>query len=143
MHLLVDGYTSDSHFLKSGSIILSLLDKIPAMIGMTKISEPVVKEYTDGANKLDWGLSGFVLIAESHISIHTFPTRKYVNVDVFSCKTFDHKTATQKIAEIFSLYEYDFTVLQRGIEYLSDSEGLLSINKDRLYLTDKGEGEYE
>ena len=35
------------------------------------------------------GLSGFVVIAESHISSHTFVEAGYVFLDVFSCKPFD------------------------------------------------------
>lgn len=31
------------------------------------------------------GLTGFILLAESHISIHTWPEKKYVAIDIFSC----------------------------------------------------------
>lgn len=31
------------------------------------------------------GITGFILLAESHISIHTWPERKYVAIDIFSC----------------------------------------------------------
>ena len=100
MHLLVDGYTSDNDLLKDARKISGLLNAIPGEIGMTQISEPIVTEYLDEASSTDWGLSGFVLIAESHISIHTFPERDYVNVDVFSCKEFDHIKSAKKIGGI-------------------------------------------
>ena len=31
------------------------------------------------------GITGFILLAESHISIHTWPERDYVAIDIFSC----------------------------------------------------------
>ncbi len=31
------------------------------------------------------GASGFVLLSESHISIHTWPEHKYAAVDIFTC----------------------------------------------------------
>lgn len=32
-----------------------------------------------------WGISGVVVIAESHIAIHTWPEKRYAAVDVFTC----------------------------------------------------------
>lgn len=32
-----------------------------------------------------FGVTGFILLAESHISIHTWPEKKYIAVDLFTC----------------------------------------------------------
>ena len=64
---------------------------------MTKVTEPAVHTY-HGPQPQDWGVSGFVIIAESHISVHTFPDRGHVNVDIFSCKEFDAERAREEIA---------------------------------------------
>jgi S-adenosylmethionine decarboxylase len=32
-----------------------------------------------------WGISGVVVIAESHLAIHIWPERRYAAVDVFTC----------------------------------------------------------
>ena len=68
--------------LKSEDFVHGFLDKLPDEIGMTKINGPHVMTY-NGPKEEDWGVSGFVMIAESHISVHTFPDRSYVNIDVF------------------------------------------------------------
>ena len=31
------------------------------------------------------GITGFILLAKSHIAIHTWPEKNYVAVDIFSC----------------------------------------------------------
>ena len=31
------------------------------------------------------GITGFILLAESHISIHTWPEMNYIAIDIFSC----------------------------------------------------------
>ena len=76
MHLVMDGYGADAHRLQDESLVRELLDTYPDAIGMTKISEPLVHRYTEGRVPTDWGVSGFVLIAESHISVHTFPDQR-------------------------------------------------------------------
>ncbi len=88
MHLIIDGYSADPKILQDMDLLRDWLETYPAKIGMTRISPPYVIKYT-GAIPEDWGLSGFVFIAESHISIHTFVERNYVNMDIFSCKEFD------------------------------------------------------
>src|ERR1041384_117208 len=83
---------------------------------MTKIMPPYVFKYS-GLKPEDWGLSGFVLIAESHISIHTFPEKQYLNIDVFSCKEFDAQTAIDHMKQSFGITEVATRVLERGLEY--------------------------
>ena len=87
MHLVIDGYGGDVDKMWDQDLIRSFLDQFPAKLSMTPITEPKVLEYI-GDKPDDVGVSGFVIIAESHISIHTFPKREYVNVDIFSCKGF-------------------------------------------------------
>ena len=55
-------------------------------LDMHPISEPVIVSVGPNNRKDPGGLSGFVLIAESHISIHTFPRRGFVTADVYSCQ---------------------------------------------------------
>ncbi len=88
MHLIVDGYGGDVGVMEDPDALFRFLDEYPDAIGMTKITTPQVYTYA-GRKPEDNGLSGFVLIAESHISVHTFPRRQYINIDVFSCMEFD------------------------------------------------------
>ena len=116
MHLIVDGFGADRAKLQDLGFLFDLLDHYPSQIGMTKIMPPYVFRY-QGTNPQDWGLSGFVLIAESHISVHTFPEREYLNIDVFSCKTFDADAAVDYMKRQFGITEVSSRVLERGLEY--------------------------
>lgn len=115
MHLIIDGYRGSFEKLTSVEFIRDLLSNYPAKIGMNKIDEPHVTEYV-GKNPNDWGVSGFVLIAESHISIHTFPEHSYINIDVFSCRNFDHTKVTDDMKEQFELTRCNTYILSRGLE---------------------------
>jgi S-adenosylmethionine decarboxylase len=116
MHLIIDGFGANRKMLESEDIIYDLLDRYPSQIGMTKVAPPQVYKYV-GLKPEDWGISGFVLIAESHISIHTFPERCYVNIDIFSCKDFDSEYAIQELKAIFEFDEIQKYLLNRGLEY--------------------------
>lgn len=116
MHLVLDGFGADKDRLQNLEFVFSLLDDYPSRIGMTKIMPPYVFRYT-GVKPEDWGVSGVVLIAESHISIHTFPEKQYLNIDVFSCKTFDPELAIAYMKEVFGITHVNSRVLERGLEY--------------------------
>ena len=82
---------------------------------MTAISEPYVTVYR-GEKPEDWGVTGFVIIAESHIAIHTYPERGMVWADVFSCKDFDASAASGAIGGLFLLTDVTSNVVDRGLE---------------------------
>jgi len=116
MHLVIDGFGADETKLQDLALVFDLLDNYPGTIGMTKIMPPYVFRYT-GVKPEDWGISGVVLIAESHISIHTFPDKNYINIDVFSCKAFDADLAVQFMKDKFGISDANAHVLERGLEY--------------------------
>ena len=116
MHLIVDGYGNDRTILADRNLIYDLLDGFPAEIGMQKIAPPYVFRYV-GAKPEDWGISGLVLIAESHISIHTFVDRSLVNIDVFSCKAFDATLVAERLQHRLQLTKMRSYLLERGLEH--------------------------
>ncbi|MBI5708863.1 MAG: adenosylmethionine decarboxylase [Candidatus Eisenbacteria bacterium] len=121
-HLMLDGYGCDKKKLQDLNLIYRILDELPSKIGMTKIMPPYVFKYS-GLKPEDWGLSGFVLIAESHISIHTFPEKSFVSVDIFSCKSFDLEYSADYMKQVFGMAKVECNVLDRGTEFPKDLNG--------------------
>ena len=118
MHVIIDGYGGDPDQLADENVVRVILDQVPELMGMTKITQPHVLRYT-GSKPEDWGVSGFVMIAESHISMHTFPERKLIWADVFSCKDFDAQPVLDEIKRRFSLCDMDVQSIPRNLEPLS------------------------
>ena len=133
MHLAIDGYGADPEKLKDEDLISRFLDEYPSSIGMTKIIPPQVYNY-HGKTPEDWGISGFVLIAESHISVHTFPARRHVNIDIFSCKDFDTEMAVAEIERTFGISETKAWTLERGLDYETPREAYSSMVRERVRL---------
>lgn len=136
VHLMLDGYGCDRSRLESEEFIYRFLEEFPDDIGMTKIMQPCVLKYSD-ADSSECGVSGFVLIAESHVSVHTFPESGYVSIDIFSCKSFDIGMAEREIAERFNIARVEKNVLDRGVEYPRDTDlvrELIDSERDSLGL---------
>jgi S-adenosylmethionine decarboxylase len=115
MHLIIDGFGKNKDVLQDENFIYDLLFAYPDKIGMTKISDPIVFRYS-GAKPEDWGISGLVFIAESHISLHTFVERKFINIDVFSCKDFDAERIMEDMRDKFGLTNMRSCLVRREWE---------------------------
>lgn len=60
------------------------------------------------------GVSGVAVLAESHISIHTWPERDYAALDVFMCGSADPRKAVPVLQAAFSPTRTDVNDLLRG-----------------------------
>ena len=101
---------------------------------MTKIMPPYVFRHGTPGDPAE-GISGFVLIAESHISVHTFLSRRFVNVDIFSCEKFDVEDAIHALREEFVPQRVDWRLFDRGAEFprhLADSRTVVSRDRRSL-----------
>lgn len=139
MHLIIDGFGGDAAMMWDTDRLRRFLDEYPANLGMTRVTEPEVLEY-HGANPSDSGISGFVIIAESHISVHTFPDRDYVNIDLFSCKSFDHERALADARSLFNLQQVKSWLLDRGLEWTDAEQGIRETRQQRSALQAVGSG---
>lgn len=120
-HLTLDLYGCERSTLKSIPTIYKILDELPNMLGMHKIAEPQITPYAGREDSFDkGGVSAFVLIAESHITIHTFLEQRYVSIDIFSCKEFDVEQATAYMVNAFKAKKVERNLLSRGREFPKD-----------------------
>ncbi|MBI4337631.1 MAG: S-adenosylmethionine decarboxylase [Chloroflexi bacterium] len=133
MHLVIDGYGADASKLQDPELVRQFLDQFPDAIGMTKITQPSVILY-HGPQPQDWGVSGFVIIAESHISVHTFPGRCFIQVDIFSCKEFATGEALGRVEQFFGLQVVNTWLLERGLEHYSPEQARRALEVDRQHL---------
>lgn len=99
-HLIIDAYGIESSRLKELKKIRSLLDDLPKFLKMRILHRPVIKKVAS-PDYPDWGLSGFVMLYESHISLHTWPEEGYVAMDIYSCKDFDEKKAVNYLKKFW------------------------------------------
>jgi len=67
------------------------------------------------------GLSGIVIIAESHLSIHTWPEYRYAAVDCFTCGSHvDPARALKHLQEVLGSQSVQVRDLNRGLPSATD-----------------------
>lgn len=127
-HVMIDGYGGSYDSLNNRALVLRCLDELPGLLEMRKLAEPVVY-FAPGNNAKDpGGWSGVVVIAESHISIHTFPARGFVSIDVYTCKNgMDTELISSYFREKFSLKDIEVNFVKRGTRYPSENKEKESI----------------
>jgi S-adenosylmethionine decarboxylase len=131
-HLVFDGYGCTVRRLEDLDGLYQFLDRVPDQIGMTKIMPPYVFRHGASGDPAA-GISGFVLIAESHISVHMFPARRHVNVDIFSCEPFEVEEAVQVIRKQFQPKQVEWKLLDRGKEFPKTQDGSrVIVERDRI-----------
>ena len=117
-HLMIDGYGGNYKKLNNKNLVTRSLIELPEKIGMNRLSEPYVFEAFDNEIKDPGGWSGIVIIAESHISIHTFPSRKFVSIDVYTCRNgLDREFIKNYFNELFDLEDIEENFVKRGTKY--------------------------
>ena len=117
-HLTIDGYRGDLQQLNRQQTVKKCLNELPEKLGMTKLAEPQVYFAQGNYEKDPGGWSGYVIIAESHISIHTFPQRGFASIDIYTCKNgMDVDFIISYFKEVFSFEEIETHFLIRGMKY--------------------------
>lgn len=118
VHLTLDGYGGSLERLNELGGVRAWLDALPAKLGMAKLADPVLVHVGRMSDKDPGGLTGFVLIAESHISIHTFPARGFVSADVYTCQDeLDSDWLVEHFRTTFELEAVEHNLIIRGRQY--------------------------
>lgn len=115
-HLMLDCSGCNLEKISNLEYVFKFLNELPEKIGMTKITQPYVFPY-EGLIPEDKGITGTVIIAESHITFHSFTDKDYFFFDVFSCKHFDVDQVAQLVQEAFEVKNVERHEALRGINF--------------------------
>ncbi len=124
LSVALDCYGGNRKRLLDMGGIYEFLRNLPAAIDMTRIDGPNVIEYS-GTEPLDWGVTGSVTLAESLISLHTFPERDgFITLDAYSCKCYSPYKLMQLTREFFEWKRCEIYIQPRGLRFSRDQKSL-------------------
>ena len=109
-HVLADLYDVASGRLVDGGLLADCLGEAARRGGMNPIGPPVLHRFEGG------GLTGYLLLSESHIAFHTYPEHRYIALDIFSCGGADSKAALSVFLAALEPGHERITTAPRGAE---------------------------
>ena len=128
-HMTVEFYDCDSQFLADAKKMET------AFLEAARVSKATVL----GSNFHSFepqGISGFVIIAESHFSVHTWPEHDYAAVDIFTCgDKIDFKAAVDSLSKSLQAGgSVISSLMNRGIVSNNGVEKLVPVFKNCTHL---------
>ncbi len=107
-HMLLELYVCPRNILDSIPVIEKILLDVVDRIKATFVSKSF-------HHFSPHGVSGVVVIAESHLTIHTWPEHGYAAIDVFTCdEKIDYALVEKLIVEKFEAKKHQQQTLKRG-----------------------------
>ncbi|GAA0735994.1 adenosylmethionine decarboxylase [Clostridium oceanicum] len=108
-HILVEFYNCDKKILNNNDLIEKYMNE-----AAIKSNATIVQSCFHTFNP--WGVSGAVIIQESHLTIHTWPEYGYASVDLFTCgDSVDPWIAFEYLEKNLKAERSESTEVARGI----------------------------
>jgi len=128
-HMTIEYYDCDPHILADTKLIEKAFLKAAKDSNATIIGSDF--HYFEPQ-----GVSGFVVIAESHFSVHAWPEHDYAAVDIFTCgDSINFEAAVNSLKkELKSDETIISSVMNRGITSNNGVEKLVPVFEDRTHL---------
>ena len=107
-HIIAELYGVDKDLISKEEQVREIMDKVVKEAGIETVGG-LYKQFNPH------GVTGIVLISESHISIHTWPEYELVNLDIFTCGDSQQADkAFEAFLKYFKPKSYRHYILDRG-----------------------------
>jgi S-adenosylmethionine decarboxylase len=108
VHLLADFYGVELALLCEQSTLSDCLLAAAQVCRLTPLGEPRMHIFPGG------GMTGFLMLSESHIAIHTYPEHGYLALDIFSCGDGDIRHALEVFRHALEPQRVHTNMVNRG-----------------------------
>jgi S-adenosylmethionine decarboxylase proenzyme len=106
-HVILELYECDSSLLSQPDTIRTIMQNAATSMGAT-----VVESAFHHFSPL--GVSGVVIIMESHLTIHTWPEYDYAAIDIFTCGDIQMEKGIEFLKEKLNAQKAEVKILNRG-----------------------------
>lgn len=93
-HILVDFFGVRPEKLRQKRKLMNVLCRALRKSGFNLIEQAMGHQFAGGGR----GVTGFVLLAQSHAAFHSYPEYGYIAFDIYSCGTHDPRPVIQAMS---------------------------------------------
>lgn len=101
LHLVADlwGCHADQPWMQDAAALAAACESLVARHGLRQVGQ-LFHRFTPREALQPSGITGVLLLAESHLSVHTWPELGRVTLDLFVCnQTVDHRDAAHRVMD--------------------------------------------
>jgi len=108
-HLIGELFDCDRQRIDDLEVVRTAMRRAAERVGATVMAEAFHRYQPQG-------VSGTLLIAESHMSVHTWPEAGYVAVDIFTCGGLDPRPGLRHLEQVLGAERCRMHEILRGLE---------------------------
>lgn len=109
-HIVADFFGVAPALLRDGSRLQGALVNALEKYGFQIISQEAAHAFEGGGE----GVTGFVLLSQSHASFHSYPEFGYLALDVYSCGSHDAEAVVREFSSGLEASRVEMVALTRG-----------------------------
>jgi len=107
---IVDAHGCDPSALGSIETLEALFARITAELRLQQVAEPVWHRFPDAG-----GITGVVVLSESHLACHTFPEQGFAALNLYCCRPRPDWPWAERLAEALGATDVQVTTHRRGV----------------------------
>jgi S-adenosylmethionine/arginine decarboxylase-like enzyme len=113
-HFAMDGFQGYRSRFDDVKLVQELLEEVPHILKLRPVMPPCLQPYYNGIVPEDCGISGFVLLAGGHLTLHTFSFRECFFADLVYPGPFDAHRAQLALQTTLPCRSVFAQTLERG-----------------------------
>lgn len=106
---LIEAFECDAEKLRSVKTLQAVFARIITDLGLKTVGEPQWHKFGG-----EGGVTGLVMLTESHLACHTYPENLTATFNLYCCKTRPEWNWEEKLSEILNSSEINIQKIERG-----------------------------
>jgi S-adenosylmethionine decarboxylase len=106
---LIDAHGCDPAALRSQDALAALFGRIVSEVGLHPLTDPVWHVFPGPG-----GVTGLLLLSESHLACHTFPERGFASFNLYCCRPRPEWPWAARLREAIGATRVELKTVERG-----------------------------